>query len=212
MNVDVSRHRQSYANLGYTVLREFVPNATAWYERVLASGKAWDVYTAQERREVRAGDGFLKYRAMDRFLADHVLPELGGLYFDTLSTIRELAHPEASTSPYERTAYYVKIYDPPDGQQGWHYDTNAITAILYLSSHPQTGYTAITSLDGTGVHVVKPEAGSLLLMQGRECWHRAEPTTSGTKVICPLNYYIGPAEPRDPRLDSIIFGPGEHPL
>ena len=42
-----------------------------------------------------------------------------------------------STHKYPRSCVNVKIYRGRGSQQGWHFDTNTITALLYLSTNQE---------------------------------------------------------------------------
>lgn len=93
-------------------------------------------------------------------------------------------------------------------QQGWHFDSNEITGVLYLTSTEKTGFTEIDPLNSNSFVKVFPKAGSLLLLQGRECWHRASPVADGEeKVICTFNFFRAQTEQnRDANMNPIIFG------
>ncbi len=203
---NLETYEKEYLEQGFTVLDNMVPLAASWKESILNSKDLREVYVSEEKRKVAAGKGSLKYAALDRFQTDSVVSELNDYYEKLVEILIQITHQEVITSPYERTAYYSKVYRNKGDEQGWHYDTNGLTVIIYLTNNQDSGRTEIEKLDGSGTLFVAPKAGSILIMQGRRCWHRAEPIMSGIKVICPLNYYTGRAEPRDSRLDDIIFG------
>ena len=200
--------REEYHRDGFTVIDDVVTTAADWRDLVLASPLLSAVYTPQEKRTVAAGEGYNLHRVLDRFETDATLPTVRELYRDVLERAKEIAGPQASSSPYARSAYYVKVYDPPAGQQGWHFDTNDVSGVLYLTSHTQSGATVVTSLDGV-IHRLQPRAGSLLLLQGTKCWHRADAVLDRPKITLLLNYYLGTPAPRHPELDTIIFGSSE---
>jgi len=163
--------------IGHTVLRHAIKECRDWLlqvyvhvERTDAPGPAVIDQRAQ------------RYQVFDRFHIDLILPSLGLFYYAFLPTVRVVTQQDAVVSPHERSAYSVKLYRPPNGVQGWQYDSNGITVLLYLTDNPRSGTTIITGVDSKEC-TVSPEADSIRLMRGRECYHRAAPVSHAAKVV-----------------------------
>lgn len=203
---DSGKAQKRYRETGFFVIESALDGAQEIADRITQRvAEESEIYVPEEARVVAAGRGFLRHKALDRFKCDEAAPAVGRLYADMLRDIREITQKELINSPYPRSAYYAKVYDPPDGQQGWHFDTNDVSVIVYLTSNPSDGGTEIQSLDGV-TRVVQPVAGRILVLDGTACWHRAAPVIASRKTTLLLNYYTEPVATRDPRLDSIIFG------
>ncbi len=203
---NITPYRHQFIEEGYTLIDNQVPNPVKWRGQILNSIDLKEVYVPENKRKVAAGKGSLKYAALDRFQLDKVIKEIHTYYHSLVELLTLVTNQNIITSPYDRSAYYAKVYKSKGDEQGWHYDTNGLTVILYLTDNTLSGRTEIERLNDKKRVFVNPKAGSMLVMKGRECWHRAEPIESGLKVICPLNYYVDVAEERDPRIDDIIFG------
>jgi hypothetical protein len=210
--MDLAIHRTQYHRDGFTVISDVLPNPKRWQNAITTSQHLRRVFTPEKERVVAAGEGFNLHVVLDRFDLDAALPEAADLYNSVFDLILEVVDPGAIRSPFARSAYYAKGYDPPNGQQGWHFDTNDISGILYLTDNENDGATVITSLFDGSINRIAPVAGSLLLLQGTKCWHMAEPVTDNPKCTCLLNYYLGTPPDRHPALDGIIFGapPQDH--
>lgn len=102
-------------------------------------------------------------------------------------------------SPYYESSMTLKAFHPLD-RQGWHYDTNPVTALLYLTDC-EGGYTEFT--DGTRL---APAAGRLALFDGRNYLHRAAVVRTGTKVTIPLNYYLINDQYRPKEIEGVVYG------
>ena len=53
---------------------------------------------------------------------------------------------------------------------------------------------------------IQPERGKLLLMEGRSCWHCAQPAGSDSKEICLFNLYRPGDSYRPAGTDGLIRG------
>jgi hypothetical protein len=193
-----------YRDVGFVVFDDAIPMASDWAQRFLDSAAGSRVHLAERDRTVEAGGGDNNHRALDRFTVDAVVPEVGLFYPQLLLSVRHAVSRYAILGPYRRSGYYVKIYEQPGDAQGWHFDTNSISAIAYLTTNA-TGATEINGSDGR-THLVYPEAGRLLLLDGRRCWHRAQPVEQEVKVTLLLDYYLLGHRLRKLHLDRLIFG------
>lgn len=179
-------------------------------KRFIDSSEGTEVRVAEKDRTstgLNAGQGDNKHVAFDRFLTEKLAPELGDVYFLNPPVLSDILGKQVLTSPYERSAYYIKLYYPPDSQQGWHYDTNSLTVVLYLTDNPGDGFTEITNKeDNTGTTLVAPTAGTILMFDGHHLLHRSQATVNAHKVICVMDYYFPGHADRKPYLNSYIFG------
>lgn len=142
----------------------------------------------------------LRYRVIDGNAVAHALSELELLYRHTGQLIGAwLGH---AVAPIEDRVAGINInITPPGGEYRWHYDRNAVTAIVYLNEvsggatevyanhrillperlrigQPRldaiVGARAVRALVGSK-SVVVPRAGRLVVMQGDRCLHSVCP-------------------------------------
>lgn len=209
--LDMQAKVREYRQLGYTVIDGLIPRevATRWSERILnlrAKGELTYKGTA-EGEEFTEG---LKQEYQNYFVLggretaeDQTLREMFHFYYAFLPMLGLITGVPMVASPYPDSIINCKIYWPPEGQQGGHFDTNGFTFLLYLSDNEEEGETALyplTQRRNLGddrpqkffgeAHKVEPRMGRVLLMQGRECWHWASGVKDKPKVACPWNYYM----------------------
>jgi hypothetical protein len=206
-----SQWRQEYQTRGFTVIETAVVDwvAETWkrvFEAYVESGRARRIDVKDERGEVADGiGGRLFYDLIDGVSCEKLVPDMLKLYRRLPTSLCQITQQAVICSPYERSKVCAKIYPAGGGQQGAHFDTNGITVILYLTSN-EDGCTVIKPLDGGEEVAVKPRAGNLLLMRGRECWHHAAPAIAKPKVISAWNYYVEGDTWRPEWLDDQIYG------
>lgn len=150
------------------------------------------------------GGGAYSYRAADADAVEEGLPDFAAWYRAQPVALTSAFGRDVVVSPYPRSAFTLKLYGPGD-QQGWHYDTNPVTVLLWLTSSPPEG--ALEVRDRTGeVRRVAPRAGSILLMWGRELWHRVLPQPErAERIMVALNYYFADDTWRPEGIDSLIY-------
>lgn len=142
--------------------------------------------------------------AIDSYGLDFCWPGIGRLYDNSLSIVASLIQKELISSPYERSKYYVKKYPAPEGNQGWHKDTNCLSVVLYLSDN-YSGETEIICSDGI-TRLVHPQAGKMLVLDGSRLMHRARAVAFGSKYTLIMNMYHPDHPDRPVDLDEKIFG------
>lgn len=142
-------------------------------------------------------------------VAEHV-PDLWAWYVRNVARVAEAFAAEVVTSPHPLSAVTIKHYGGGD-EQGWHYDTNPITCLLYITGSVPGGEVVV--YDRTGeLRSFCPPAGSVLLMWGRELRHRVCPQPEGAdRVIAALNYYLTDDLWRPPGIDAVAYGPASTP-
>jgi hypothetical protein len=139
------------------------------------------------------------------------LPELVTLYRAILPLVATITSQDVVLSPHMRSDINIKVYPAGGGTLGEHRDTNGITVLLFLTtnkeaplrlqlprSHPSKG----DWIDRRSIHA---EAGTLLVMKGRECVHDCEPTVSERKVTVVLNYYVRGDTWRHEAFDDFVY-------
>lgn len=199
--------QDEYRRCGYTIVEGVVDNPDLISNRILNSENLIPVFKPEPYTLIPGGKGSLKYKAMDRLAVDKIAPEIGQIYHNFVHILKFIIGSDVVISKDIRSAYSAKAYIDDGDEQGWHYDSNEITGVLYLTSTCKSGFTEIDPLDSEEFVSIIPQAGSVLILQGRECWHRAAPVRDGEiKVICPFNYFRSSNSDRDPAMNSTIFG------
>jgi len=238
-NYPVTTHREEYFERGWTLLHGFVADDVAddWCRAIveIAARRPFadgvtrlDAVLAPSPERLYAG-GLTRHTLLDTTALDH-RPELGALaqvYTALPAALTQIIGQPVCTSPYPRSRVTCKVYTAGD-EQGWHFDTNGITVLLYLEDsdgatlidpdmapHPGDPANpsglwklalamALLSPECEAPERILPIKGSLLLMQGRRVWHRSV-APSSRKVVAALNYYAGDTW-RPAGMDSLVYG------
>ncbi len=188
------------------LLPALVPEVDDWRPRAMAAPDLTRIALDDARGERPEGiGGSLRYDVGDAFWCAANLPGVEAAAERVAATAR--AHGfDVVLSTLPRSRFVLKAYRAPDGCQGWHFDTNGLSALVYLTDNPRDGATRVRLPDGTD-HLVHPQAGALLLLQGRALWHRADPVREGVKLLLAINLYP-PGDLRRPdNLDETLYGP-----
>lgn len=166
-----------------------------------------DLPAGEERLDVLDGGGAYRHVQIDRYGVERNAPELVGLYHGLRMTLEAITGGEVLESPWLRSSVNVKVLlDAGDGQ-GWHYDTNSLTALLYLTdTTEETGTRVMLGEDADTMAAVVARAGDLLVMDGRHLWHRVPEHPGGTRITCPLNYYLPGDTDRPAGIDTLVYG------
>lgn len=138
-------------------------------------------------------------------------PELVTLYYALLPLISWVTCTKTVLSPYPDSDINIKAYPPGGGTVGWHFDTNAITALVYLTNNSE----APLEMEIKMQHPSKPDwvekinyyskEGTLFLMQGRKVWHQSKPTEKEYKMVAVLNYYTEDDLWRPTHFDKFVY-------
>lgn len=213
MLLNLSKHQQQYDEWGFTVLPVIPPDVAELWAKSLVY--AFDVERLGRRIDVQdergeVGDGIggrLFYDLIDGVECESIVPTMVDAYRIMPALLSTVTRQDVIVSPYPRSKVCGKRYPAHGGQQGWHFDTNGITVVAYLSTNVD-GATRVRPLNGGGIEVdIFPVAGSILLMQGRNVWHRGGTVEAADKVISPWNYYVEGDTERPEGLDEQIYGP-----
>jgi len=153
------------------------------------------------RDGMSSGGGRSIYDVLDGFVVNKFLPELIGWYEATRWFLEELVGRDVILSPFPRSAVNVNVYRPPLTGVGWHFDTNPLSVLLYLSEgNSPTEF----QLADDRVLNVTPHLGDMLVFLGRKIRHQV-PLGSGLRITCPLNYYHPDDCSRPEWIDRAIY-------
>ena len=96
----------------------------------------------------------------------------------------------------------------PGDRQGWHRDTNPVTALLILTRTDGDYGTHVQDRHGDAFYV-RNEPGDLWIMRGRELRHEVPPVPEGKwRVTVPLNYYHPNDVWRPADMDNLVYHDG----
>jgi hypothetical protein len=201
--------RTEFSVHGLTRLGGFIPPRDAIalgldaYRTIIEKGRA---------RTTAAETGALDIpRNAMRFASVAEWPVLSGLYAGVRAMASLVANAELSLSPYGPMGSVVRLMDQPGDRDDWHYDSNPISAVLYLSSHPESvgdGQLDWMQSDGGGHYTIWPEPGDLIVFMGRKILHRVPPLLAKgtTRVACVFNLYPPGDLWRPFSLDGYLWG------
>ncbi len=119
---------------GYCVLHRYAAalRCAALLEQVAVYRDGHDVPTVERRERERS----LRYKVIDGPAIRRFLPDIQRLYIDeVLPLVRRLSGTDLVPLAHEKACVNINI-TPPGGEYRWHYDRNAVTAILYLNAVP----------------------------------------------------------------------------
>lgn len=192
-------HSRLFKEAGWTLIHDAFSKTLA--EKVAA--KALEVFpeAAIYREGKASGGGCSKYWVLDGGTVLSLFPGVFDWYSDQLPLLSRIVEREVICSPYLRSAINVKIYQDEGNGQGWHYDTNPLSAVLFLTD--SGGALVIRDLKGDA-YEIEPRRGLLLLMQGREILHSVL-ESSQPRVSCILNYYYPDDCDRPEWIDRAIY-------
>jgi hypothetical protein len=221
MLIELDRHRAEYHNDLLTIVPDVLnPDAAGSIAR-----RTLDLIErggAIHRDQIGTGDtavldggGAYRHWVVDGLRVLEHFPDLMAIYeaLKSLVSAVTLQDVTTSTEKFPRSCVNLKVYRGEGSEQGWHFDTNAITGLLYLTTNTKGGtrceiprYHPDEALRTTETRVIQPFAGSLLIMQGRRVWHRADPVDDEVKIVAPLNYYTATDYWRPEGIDNLVYG------
>lgn len=192
--------------LGGTMIPGLIPRDVAleWADRAAANVASRVDRDSAEPRNLDEG-GAYHHAIADAHRTRQILPEVFGLYAALPVLLTELTGTEVICSPYPASAVTLKVYEQAGDQQGWHYDTNPLTALLILTD-TDCGYgTEVRLRDGRTYNLTN-KAGDLWVMHGRTIRHRVPPLPAGAlRVTVPLNYYYPHDTWRPEGMDDLVY-------
>ena len=176
-------------------------------EGLLATVRAHVALQPAVRVERPRGGRGLRYEVLDGHRIASDLPAIAALQPDLLALAAGLSGIDLSPLANRAAAINLNI-TPPGGEYRWHYDRNAVTAILYLNAveggetellpgyrlhlgrwrHTALQRWADRALGAPGLRAfaprplrVAPRAGRVLVMRGDRCLHSVAPVRDGER-------------------------------
>ncbi|MBY8858787.1 2OG-Fe(II) oxygenase [Nocardia sp. CA2R105] len=125
------------------------------------------------------------------------LPWMHELYRTSFRRIAErVSGLNLETDSSVTSAVNINVLDPGGQGYEWHIDSNPVTGLLFLSSHPDgEGGSLELRLSDDNLFSIPPRAGTLLVFDARRCPHRVSPPTQAVRISAPMNYFVS-GEPR----------------
>ena len=180
-----------------------------------------------------AGDRPLHYRVIDGECISADLPDLISLYARINIIVNEAIGEELVPLEDRRVGLNVNV-TPAGGTYRWHYDRNAVTAILYLNAVPGgeteiypnyrlfmegARYSALQRIADRVLEMrivrgmfgrlvqVAPETGLLVAMRGNRCLHSVRPVEGDADRINVIMAYDLPGAQFEvaPQLDRYLY-------
>jgi len=181
----------------------------------------------------------LKYAVIDGDRISQFLPDVWQVYERVTGLVRTSWPGEIEPLADRKVGCNINI-TPPGGSYRYHYDRNALTAILYLNETsggetecypnyrvplPHARHSALQQrLDRILQHrlirsvaptqlLIRPRVGRLLIMQGNRCLHSVRPVVGQAERINIIMSYDQPSarfEVAD-NLNAYLYSPAETP-
>jgi len=154
----------------------------------------------------------LRYRVVTGEVIRTEWPELVELYQSAkmLAWIAAVAGvPAIFTSSHWQSALNINALGEPGEVYRWHTDAAGFTLLLYLSSsEPDDG--GVLELRPPGLNKtvrIVPSAGTIVLMDGTRCLHRASPIVRRhQRISMPMVFTTEPNHQRPQGLDDYLYG------
>ncbi len=150
--------------------------------------------------------GERSYTVIGRTALSAVMPGIAELY----ERVREATHAALDLpvilSSHEESSVTAKIYGPGDSQ-GWHQDTNPVTALLLLRTSPGVPPVLWEDTDGR-THALKCSAGDLAIFEGKRIRHSVPiHDKDDATVMILFNLYLPDDSSRPEEMDQFaLFG------
>jgi hypothetical protein len=191
--------REIFRNGGLLQIPNFIDPTLAGElaERAL---RLVDAHAIQRDAYTRHG-GRALHEILDGFAVQEHFPELLVAYAKARETAEDVAGEPVILSPYPRSGVNLRVYRHTNSSDGWHYDSNPVSALLYLTSGGQPTRFKVSEdelLD------VCPSTGLLLLFKGRTLLHHV-PTGDQLRITCPFNLYYPHDTFRPDYVDGVLF-------
>jgi hypothetical protein len=148
--------------------------------------------------------GERSYTVLGRTALEAVLPEVAELYRSAQAASRaELSLP-LQLSTHDESSATAKIYGPGDSQ-GWHLDTNPVTALLLLRVTDGVSPILWEDLEGR-MRGVKCAAGDLVAFEGKRVRHCVPlHGDDDATVMLLFNLYLPDDSERPPEMDQFAL-------
>jgi hypothetical protein len=141
------------------------------------------------------------HEILDGFVVQECFPELLDLYSKARGLAEQIVEKPVLLSPHVRSGVNIRVYRYADSEDGWHYDTNPLSALLYLTEGGEP--TQFRMPDETLLNIY-PSPGLLTLFNGRNLLHHV-PRGGQLRITCPFNLYYPDDITRPDYIDKVLF-------
>jgi len=162
----------------------------------------------------RSVDGStLDYRVVT---GDVIREEAASIYemYETAHLLEWIRHvadtEEVGRSPHERSAVNINVLDTAGQEYRWHHDAVPYTVLVFLTTlSASAGGEFLVRTRRDELMTVRPVAGQLVLMDGRQCAHAVAPLRENAiRITVPMVFPAYQVE-RPPGLDDYLYSTGE---
>lgn len=140
---DLARLRHDYHYKKFCVIEDLLPahiceEILQKVTRLIAEKKAISLnFSGLGSDQVLDGGGVYQHKVIDGDVCRIYFPELVAFYHSMTPLVSVITDQDVVVSPYPKSDINIKIYGSNGDTQGWHYDTNAITALLYITTNAE---------------------------------------------------------------------------
>lgn len=198
-----------FANENY-LLMKVIDNQIFIFEQALPISLTRDL--AHRSSKVAQSKGFLRkgkasrsgtslHTTLDGYVIRDEFPEIIAWYYSSVAVAKMIWHENVIPSPYDQSSVNVKIYHSDDCMQGWHTDSNPISALLYLVDNQGS---TVFKLSENRTEVVEAVAGRMVLFKGRTLLHGV-PTAKSGRVVAIGNLYLENDTYRPKWMDNLEY-------
>lgn len=200
-DINLAESAPHFAERGYVVIDDALDHEFALQflsQAVIGRNLPW-----HHRKGTSSEGGDSNYQVLD---GDHITARHGWLiewYRAMRYMVEGVVGTELETSPHRRSAVNIKYYSAHTGCQGFHYDTNPITGLVWLTDFGAP--TVLTDLKGERVEI-HPHAGSMMILGGKRLLHGVPAgETDQSRVTVVMNYYHRGRTDRPDWIDRAIY-------
>ena len=198
--------RESFLREGVAiVLNSLDPQAASTLAEVALTA------TARDALEIRrsSDEGSLDYRVVTGDAIRSDARPIFSLYesAELLTWIRYVTGKgDVQRSPHLRSAVNINLLDTPGQEYRWHHDAVPFTAVLFLTTIPESagGELLVRTISGR-LLTIEPVAGQLVLMDGHRCAHAVTRLRAhAARISVPMVFPAVHAD-RPPGLDDYLY-------
>jgi hypothetical protein len=197
--MDLAHLQDVFAQGGIVRLPDFISQELAAELAERALGLANSHGIARDGYPKRGGRSL--HDILDGMVIQEQFPELEAIYSRARDVAERIVRTPVILSPYARSGVNIRVYRQVESEDGWHYDSNPLSALLYLTSGGSPTQFQIS--DDTLLDIY-PASGLLLLFNGRKLLHHV-PKGDQLRITCPLNLYYPDDTYRPDEVDEVLF-------
>lgn len=149
-----------------------------------------------------------RYKGM--ICGDHLVAQtwmVTWLYHSAAAFASEIADERLEPAPREAwpSGLNANLYTQPGDRQGWHVDTNDVSALLFVTSTWDAAAPLLVRGRDGQIVIVHAEAGDLVVLDGTRP-HRVMPVSDVPRVNISMNLYRPGAYRRPETVDRLLYG------